>query len=67
MCDGCLFCKTRAKTSDFFTKPMQKTSDFFTKNLRRCDFIQITMPRYGKKTDMEVLEPMMWEKEARHI
>ena len=25
------------------------------------------MPRYGKKTDMEVFEPMMWEKEARHI
>ena len=25
------------------------------------------MPRYGKKTDMEVFEPTMWEKEARHI
>ena len=25
------------------------------------------MPRYGKKTDLEVFEPTMWEKEARHI
>ena len=25
------------------------------------------MLRYGKKTDQDVFEPTMWEKEARHI